>query len=149
MEFARKESRQPISARVPTTIKEQMTAIVKSNDNLTMNAVIEAFLLVGLKAYHSKHAKKEVAVAEKKALNKFVKPALYDIEEYFLSKQSTCQEAESFYNFYESNGWKVGRNKMKSWQGAASGWISRNNNNASGDSKPTLTDLMNDDSVRI
>jgi DNA-binding MarR family transcriptional regulator len=34
-------------------------------------------------------------------------------------------EAEKFMNHYEANGWRVGKNKMKSWPHAVSGWISR------------------------
>ena len=33
--------------------------------------------------------------------------------------------AERFVNYYESIGWKVGKNKMESWVAAAAGWISR------------------------
>ena len=35
------------------------------------------------------------------------------------------QEADKFMNYYESNGWKVGKNKMKKWRAAVAGWISR------------------------
>ena len=31
-------------------------------------------------------------------------------------------EAEKFLNYYESNGWKVGRNAMKSWVHALNNW---------------------------
>ena len=31
-------------------------------------------------------------------------------------------QAEWFFNFYQSNGWKVGRNPMKSWQSAMINW---------------------------
>ena len=34
-------------------------------------------------------------------------------------------EAEAFFNYYESNGWKVGKNPMKSWQHAVTNWITR------------------------
>lgn len=34
--------------------------------------------------------------------------------------------AREFWNYYESNGWRVGKNKMSSWVAALSGWISRN-----------------------
>ena len=34
-------------------------------------------------------------------------------------------EAEKFFNYYESNGWRVGSNKMKDWQAAARGWLLR------------------------
>lgn len=32
------------------------------------------------------------------------------------------QEAEKFWNFYESKGWMIGKNKMKSWQHAVKTW---------------------------
>ena len=32
-------------------------------------------------------------------------------------------EAEKFVNYYESNGWKVGKNPMKSWTHAVNNWI--------------------------
>jgi len=33
--------------------------------------------------------------------------------------------AERFVNYYESNGWKVGKNPMKSWHHALGNWISK------------------------
>jgi hypothetical protein len=36
------------------------------------------------------------------------------------------KEAEKFFNFYASKGWKVGKEKMKSLPHAIGGWISRN-----------------------
>lgn len=32
------------------------------------------------------------------------------------------REVEKFYDYYESNGWKVGRNKMKDWQRTMNRW---------------------------
>ncbi len=54
------------------------------------------------------------------------------VEEYFLEKKSSKEEAEKFFNYYESIGWKVGKNPMKKWKSAASGWLSRNYQNGSG-----------------
>lgn len=34
-------------------------------------------------------------------------------------------QATRFHAYYESNGWKVGKNPMKNWQAAAAGWLSR------------------------
>ena len=34
-------------------------------------------------------------------------------------------EAEKFFNFYESKGWMVGKNKMKAWAMALAGWKNR------------------------
>ncbi len=46
--------------------------------------------------------------------------------------------AEVFFNFYESNGWKVGRNPMRNWKAALSNWKERNdsNNNHARSDKP-------------
>ena len=61
----------------------------------------------------------------------FQKPTKEEIGEYMLSKGSfdAIGEAERFYNFYESNGWKVGKNKMVNWRSSAAGWLSRQNKN--------------------
>jgi hypothetical protein len=41
-------------------------------------------------------------------------------------------EAEKFYNYYESNGWRVGKNPMKNWKAAANNWITNSNTYAKG-----------------
>lgn len=52
---------------------------------------------------------------------KFSPPSLSDIIDY----TQDVVLAKRFYTFYESNGWKVGRNSMKSWKAAADQWKSR------------------------
>lgn len=39
----------------------------------------------------------------------------------------TEAEGRRFFNYYESNGWRVGRNQMKSWRHALANWQARNN----------------------
>ena len=60
---------------------------------------------------------------------RFQPPTLEEVYFYFFEKTEkenfARREAEKFWNYYESNGWKVGRNKMKSWPHAAGGWLSR------------------------
>jgi len=58
---------------------------------------------------------------------------LETIEKIFLEKTKDIwsesvakKEADKFYNFYASKGWKVGKEKMKSLPHAIGGWISRN-----------------------
>ena len=58
---------------------------------------------------------------------RFKVPEIKEIEIYFVEKNSDLNEASKFFNFYESKGWMVGKSKMKKWESAASGWISRNN----------------------
>lgn len=49
-------------------------------------------------------------------------PELNAVIDYFMDKNH-MGEAEKFFNYYESNGWKVGRNPMKNWKAAANNWI--------------------------
>jgi hypothetical protein len=61
---------------------------------------------------------------------RFVPPTLEEVS-------ARCQEMgyqvdpERFWNFYESQGWKVGKNPMRDWHRALAGWQSRDGNKAS------------------
>lgn len=57
---------------------------------------------------------------------RFIKPTPKDLVDYFESKGSTHDQAERFFNHYESNGWKVGRNSMKNWKSSVSNWLKNN-----------------------
>ena len=60
--------------------------------------------------------------------------------EYFSIRLGTEQgktEAQKFFNYYESNGWKVGKNPMKNWKAAANNWITNSNTYAKGTTNNT------------
>jgi uncharacterized protein YdaU (DUF1376 family) len=64
---------------------------------------------------------------------KFTPPSHVDLVEAFSGKVfDPATEATKFLAYYQSNGWKVGRNPMKSWQSAVAGWAARSNSNAVG-----------------
>lgn len=70
----------------------------------------------------------------------FVKPSLGDLVGYFATKGSPDgREAEKFYDFYESKGWMVGKNKMKSWKSSVNNWIRRSNENGNRGSSQQIT----------
>ena len=70
---------------------------------------------------------------EKPKRKNFVKPTVEEIAAYCKEKNYNVN-AQQFFNYYESNGWKVGRNAMKSWQAAVQNWNTRDkaNNKAAG-----------------
>ena len=68
---------------------------------------------------------KEIDIVAK-APKRFAPPSDIETVAYFIEKGSTSIEAEKFWLFYDSKNWMVGKSKMKKWQSAASGWISRN-----------------------
>jgi hypothetical protein len=53
---------------------------------------------------------------------KFEKPTVEMLKLHFSKLGVETSEAEKFFNYYESNGWRVGKNPMKSWHGAAANW---------------------------
>ena len=59
-----------------------------------------------------------------KSASKFVKPSIEEVRSYCREKGYTFSP-EAFVGYYESNGWKVGKNPMKSWKGACASWQSR------------------------
>jgi hypothetical protein len=64
--------------------------------------------------------------AERKSQKRkaFVKPTVEEVAKYCKDKGYDVN-AQQFVAFYESNGWKVGRNAMKSWQAAVQNWNTR------------------------
>ena len=62
--------------------------------------------------------------SEKNSQAKNEKPTLEELSLYFAEKQQQSNEAEKFYNYFESNGWLVGgKTPMKNWKAAANNWM--------------------------
>ncbi|MCD8192741.1 MAG: DUF6291 domain-containing protein [Oscillospiraceae bacterium] len=47
----------------------------------------------------------------------FSPPTLSEVQE-FISSEGLSVDAENFYNYHNSNGWKIGKNKMSDWRSA-------------------------------
>ena len=60
---------------------------------------------------------------------KFTKPTKKLLDKYFDELGDKDNNGVMFYNYYESNGWKVGRNPMKCWKSAAQNWFKRSQKN--------------------
>ena len=79
-----------------------------------------------------------------KKSERFVKPTIDEIKAHILEKGYTF-DAEAFYAFYESNGWKVGKNPMKNWKMACTTWAKNrksNYNNNVNYGRETITDKI-------
>ena len=57
-----------------------------------------------------------------KKSTRFVKPTEQEVSEYCREKGYTKVNAADFIDYYESNGWMVGKNKMKDWKRTVSRW---------------------------
>lgn len=73
-----------------------------------------------------KDNKKDINTRESKAAKpprpRFIKPKLEDIQAYCCEKGYGI-DAEAFWDYYEANGWQVGRSPMKDWKAAVRNWM--------------------------
>ena len=91
-----------------------------------------------------KEKEKEREKKESKA-KRFTPPTLEDVTAYCIERANNI-DAQHFIDYYTSNGWLVGKNKMKDWKAAVRTW-ERNgySSNTSRPSKPNTTAQELDD----
>lgn len=69
----------------------------------------------------------EQSTTQTKKSKKFIKPTIEEIREYCQERKNNI-DAQYFYDYYEANGWKVGKNSMKDWKATIRNWERRNFN---------------------
>lgn len=67
----------------------------------------------------------ELEKSKKSKAKRFTPPTLAEVQAYCIERQNNI-DAQHFIDYYTSNGWQVGRNKMKDWKAAVRTW-ERNN----------------------
>ena len=68
---------------------------------------------------------KDIVVGQQPKQKKFQKPTIEEIEKYCIERNNGVN-ATKFFNYYEANGWKVGKNSMKNWKAAVRTWEQNN-----------------------
>jgi len=71
---------------------------------------------------------------EKPVVKRFVIPTVKELEEYCKERKNNVNP-NKFFDFYESKGWLVGKNKMKNWKAAVRTWENNNNTSTNGNNK--------------
>jgi len=74
---------------------------------------------------------------KKKKARRFKPPTLQEVEAYCQEK-GLCVNPEIFVDYYEGNGWKVGKNPMKSWKATLRNWHRRDQETARGKAPDTI-----------
>ena len=102
--------------------------IVKKNDIFYVKILHENISQFILEDYSTKKEKQRKSntnsITKKK---RFKKPSINELKEYFFKIEAE-DESEIMYDFYESKGWKIGKNSMKCWKSAARNWARRTKN---------------------
>ena len=65
----------------------------------------------------------------------FIKPSIVEIKTY-MTEIGMTDVSEKWFDYYESNGWLVGKNKMKNWKAAVRTW--KNNNLSNNTTTPQV-----------
>ena len=66
----------------------------------------------------------------------FKKPTLEELENYKLERNSNV-DIQKFYNYYEANGWRVGKNPMKDWKATFRYWETNENKKTNTEELPS------------
>ena len=62
--------------------------------------------------------------SQKSKNKRFVKPTVEEVRDYCIERKNNIS-AQYFYDYYEANGWKVGKNPMKDWKATVRNWERR------------------------
>jgi hypothetical protein len=79
----------------------------------------------GVTDREDREEKTEKTLAPKSPRVRFQKPTIEELTAEAIKIGLPLPEVDKFLNYYESNGWKVGKNSMKSWPATMKGWLSR------------------------
>lgn len=85
---------------------------------------------------------------EKGRATRFVPPTVEEVRAYCKERGNNV-DPERWYDYYESNGWKVGRNPMKDWKAAVRTWERGDNWNKGKATKATYSGPQGDDLARL
>lgn len=114
------------SEQIRKTKRQQVNKQTSSKQELNKRATSSEQALVpsinNINAINNTNKEnKNIATAKNKIL---VSPTFIEVETYFVESKVTKIEAQKFFNYYESNGWKIGgRSPMKNWKAAANNWM--------------------------
>ena len=99
----------------------------EQKENLTMlskNLTLSTTCKTEIEKEKEKEIEKEIDSSAKSTTTKrkrFEKPTIFDVEQYCIERNNNV-DPQHFVDYYESNGWKVGKNSMKDWKAAVRTW---------------------------
>ena len=103
----------------PTNFQEELNMLgIKENGAYTLGCQMVAERL-------PQYSKDKVSIEENSVdstpQKRFVKPTIEEVEAY-CQERGKGVDAQRWYDYYSSNGWKVGKNPMKDWKAAVRTW---------------------------
>ena len=119
-----------ISTNVATISGNQLTIVTVNHLTSTPNQASNQVESRQIKEINTKNSssKEDVVCTGKPRQKHFSPPSPAEVQAYLDSKGETRFTGQHFCDYYEANGWTVGRNRpMVSWHGAVGTWIKHEN----------------------
>lgn len=105
------------------------------------NLPVENLPLENLQQLNTDNKSTEGLNTRESKRSRFQNPTIEELKSYAQEMGYQHFDANHFHDYYEANGWKVGRNPMKDWKAAVRNWVSRDSqDNVKEPSAPLKTD---------
>lgn len=116
----------------PTVYQEEKSLLIEKENKVYTDCIqdvptLETQYRVS-KELESESEKSDASQAESRT-TRFTPPTLEEVKAYCAERKNNV-DAQRFVDYYTSNGWLVGKNKMKDWRAAVRTW-ERNNTSSS------------------
>lgn len=99
-----------VTDTLPDTVTNTITDTVSYKDKIRLNNILNNI-----------DKENNIGGMGEKERKRFIKPTLEEIQAYCKERSNTVNP-ERFMDYYESNGWRVGKNPMKDWKAAIRTW---------------------------
>lgn len=129
----------------------EISELDKHGDDFIKAELMDELIRLGMDSYKAgwtqsaepaqqEQSKLPEPVKPKKApAKRFEVPSADAVYAYMADKgcSNADKQSQKFVDFYESNGWRVGKNPMKSWEASVRNWM-RKNNSSDGRTGPPM-----------
>jgi hypothetical protein len=112
-ELAREKTRQRVAKH-----REKQKSLAEGN--ATCNVTVTECNADRIEKDKDKDKEKDNSIVESKR-KRFTPPTLEEVQAYCYERNNGV-DAQRFIDYYTSNGWQVGKNKMKDWKAAVRTW---------------------------
>jgi hypothetical protein len=131
--FLKYQKKLPLNSS--NNMHKQIISIIKENlsDDKKFKGSNLLNSLLPIDSQLAKQTRKKKEVSEENKVEqipiiktqRFVKPTIQEVFDYMVENEFEFAKIESdkFVNFYNSKGWKVGKNTMVSWKSAVANWM--------------------------
>jgi hypothetical protein len=98
---------------------ERNTNVIRTYNERNTNVILEEKSRVEKSREENKRGDNTHTLSP--AATSFVKPTIEEVKAYCVER-SNIVDADKWFDYYQSNGWRVGRNAMKDWRAAVRTW---------------------------